>query len=449
MHDFLSMPAGRARFLRLAGAAVIALGLAACGGEQSQAEQGGGQQQRAPIPVDVMNVEPHRVNVFSEYPGRVEGQRTVQVLARVEGVLLERHYTEGQIVEKGDLLYNIDPKPFQATVNQRQAELGSARASLNQAQRQWSRTRQLYEADAVSEAERDQALSEIETARAAVDQAQANLESAEIDLGYTTVNAPLTGVTSLREIDEGALVSNGTRLTTITQLDPVQVLFALPEDDAIARGKALSAMGDETTDDKTREATIILPDGSEFPVKGVVDFTQSTINPDTGTVQLRATVDNPDNGLMPGRYVRARIRLETRENGIVVPEQAVSDGNQGTQVYVVADGKAKAVDVDLGPTVEEGRLINDGLSAGDRVITSGLGQVTPDAPVKVKSDGSGGSEEGTRGGGGGSGMGRAGSEDDDGGLAAADLPALRLTPREPLTAVVHDDTYAVNGQRNR
>ena len=363
MHDFLSMPAGRARFLRLAGAAVIALGLAACGGEQSQAEQGGGQQQRAPIPVDVMNVEPHRVNVFSEYPGRVEGQRTVQVLARVEGVLLERHYTEGQIVEKGDLLYNIDPKPFQATVNQRQAELGSARASLNQAQRQWSRTRQLYEADAVSEAERDQALSEIETARAAVDQAQANLESAEIDLGYTTVNAPLTGVTSLREIDEGALVSNGTRLTTITQLDPVQVLFALPEDDAIARGKALSAMGDETTDDKTREATIILPDGSEFPVKGVVDFTQSTINPDTGTVQLRATVDNPDNGLMPGRYVRARIRLETRENGIVVPEQAVSDGNQGTRVYVVADGKAKAVEVDLGPTVEDGRLIDDGLSA--------------------------------------------------------------------------------------
>lgn len=449
MHDFLSMPAGRARVLRLAGAAMVVLGLAACGGEESQAQQGGGQQQQPPIPVDVMNVEPHEVDVFAEYPGRVEGQRTVQVLARVEGVLLERHYTEGQIVESGDLLYNIDPKPFQATVNQRKAEVGSARASLNQAQRQWSRTRQLYEADAISEAERDQALSELETARASVDQAQANLDSAEIDLGYTTVNAPLSGVTSLREIDEGALVSNGTRLTTITQLDPVKVLFALPENDAIARGKALSAMGGETTDSKTREATIILPDGTDFPVKGVVDFTQSTINPDTGTVQLRATVDNPDNGLMPGRYVRARIRLETRANGIVVPEQAVSDGNQGTRVYVVADGKAKAVEVKLGPVVESGRLIDNGLSEGDRVITSGLGQVTADAAVKVKSDDSGaGREDGTRDGDA-SGMGSIGPENDDRALAATDLPALRLTPREPLTAVVADDAYAVNGQRNR
>lgn len=443
----------RTWLLRLVGAATLSVALSACGSGGSQ-QQG---QQPPPIPVDVKTVNPHSVDVYSEYPGRVEGRRTVQVLARVEGILLERHYTEGQIVEKGKLLYTIDPKPFQATVNQRKAELASAQASLNNAQRQWSRTKQLYDANAVSEAERDQSLSDLETSRAAVQQAQANLDSAQIDLSYTTVNAPLTGVTSLRETDEGALVSNGTRLTTITQLDPVNVLFALPEDDAIARNKALSAMGGETTDAKTREATIILPSGEEFPVKGVVDFTQSTINPDTGTVQLRAAVKNTDNALMPGRYVRARIRLETRPEALVVPNVAISDGRQSTQVYVARDGKAKAVDVELGPNVKDGRIINKGLSAGDRVIVSGLGQVKPDAPVKVKQGGqnSSGQPDGAGGNADRQNMGRAAPREEDdrvgrGSLAETDLPQLRRTPATDLAFADKTDVnrYALRHDRN-
>ncbi|GAB3681291.1 efflux RND transporter periplasmic adaptor subunit [Salinisphaera aquimarina] len=375
------MPAGRAFGLRVVCALAVMLALTACGSSSGEQQQ---PQQPPPIPVDVTTVQPHTVDVYAEYPGRVEGKRTVQVLARVEGILEKRHYTEGQVVKEGQLLYSIDPKPFQATVNQRKAELASANASLNQAQRQYNRVQHLYKVNAVSAAERDQALSDLETSRAAVQQAKANLDSAQIDLGYTKVNAPLTGATSLREIDEGSLVSNGTQLTTITQLDPVYVLFALPEDDAIARGKALSEMGSESSDEATREATIILPNGQPFPVKGVVDFTQSTINPDTGTVQLRAVVKNTNNALMPGRYVRARVRLETRKNALVVPNIAISDGRQSTQVYVVKNGKAEAVDVELGPDVEGGRLINKGLSANDKVIISGLGQVKPDAPVQIK-----------------------------------------------------------------
>jgi len=446
MRDSYHARAHRAGKLRAACAFFVIAALAGCG--SGGGEQQAGQQEKPPLPVDIKTVQPHKVDVFSEYPGRVEGKRTVQVLARVEGILEQRHYEEGQIVKQGQLLYTIDPKPFQATVNQRKAELASARASLDQARRQWARLRELYRADAVSQAERDQGLSELETSRAAVQQAQANLDSAQIDLGYTKVNAPLSGVTSLRETDEGSLVTNGTQLTTITQLDPVYVLFALPEDDAIARNKAMSMMGEQTRDAATREATIILPTGDEFPVKGVVDFTQSTINPDTGTVQLRASVKNTDNALMPGRYVRARIRLETRTDAIVVPNVAISDGRQSTQVYTVSqDNKAKAVEVELGPNVADGRIINKGLSAGDRVIVSGLGQIQPDAPVKIK-QGEGQKGKGADASSQSSSMSQNRGDDASSALAGIAHPSLRLSPRADLQPRF-DNAYAANRDQDR
>ncbi|ERJ19735.1 Efflux transporter RND family MFP subunit protein [Salinisphaera shabanensis E1L3A] len=456
--------------LRVSLMVVFAVALSACGGggDGAGGQQGQqGQQQQPPMPVDVHTVIPHSVDIMSEYPGRVRGRRTVEVRARVEGILEKRFYNEGEIVNEGDMLFTIDPRPFQAVVNQRKAELSSAKASLNQAQRNWGRVRRLYDVDAVSEAERDDSLSQLETARASVQQAEANLDAAQIDLGYTKVKAPLTGVTSLRDVDEGALVSNGTQLTTITQLDPVQVLFALPEDDAIARNKAMAAMGAQSTSERTREATIILPNGDEFPAKGVVDFTQSTINPETGTVQLRAVVENTNNGLMPGRYVRARIRLDTRHNAVVVPNVAVSDGEQQTQVFIVGDdGKAKAVKVKLGPSVEEGRLVESGLSGGEQVIVSGLGQLKPGAAVKVKSD------QGNESAGGKNEAGADGnnaqqepvgesasaeSQPSDKAVAGVEGRALRLSPREPLQQIDKprshtrtrptyrtDDAYAAN-----
>src|SRR5699024_10840065 len=160
----------------------------------------------------------------------------------------------------------------------------------------------LYEVNAISEAERDQALAELQTARAAVELAQANLEAAQIQLDYTTIEAPLSGVTSLQEIDEGALVTHGTLLTTVTQLDPVHVLFSVPAEDALMREKALAAMVEGDGD--TRDATLVLPTGKVYPQTGEVDFTQSTIDPSTGTVRLRAVFDNGEHRLVPGRFVR-------------------------------------------------------------------------------------------------------------------------------------------------
>lgn len=354
--------------------------LAACG-----QGSGGGQAQAKtpPTPVHAVKVEPHSVDVYAEYPGRVQGKQTAKVIGRVTGILESKNYDEGSIVHKGDLLFKIDPKPYQATVDQRKAQLASARAALSNSSRIWKRTRKLYKANAVSQAERDQALSTYQSDQAAVQQAKANLESAQIDLNYTRVKAPITGVTSLRDVDLGSLVqANQTQLTTITQLDPVYVLFALPENDAFARQKALSEMGKKSSDEATRQATIILNNGKVFPYKGTVDFTQSTIDPNTGTVRLRAIVKNPHNTLMPGRYVRARIRIQTLDHAITVPDQAISTGQQ-TQVFVVKNGKANAVAVKLGPDTSQGQVITKGLSAGDQVVTSGLGTLRSGAPVKV------------------------------------------------------------------
>lgn len=358
----------------------IVLLLAGCGsGDDSAAAA---QRAAPPVSVAVQTIDPGTVDVYASYPGRISGAREVEVRARVEGVLLQRHYNEGAFVQKGQLLLTIDPRSLEAVVKQREAQVAQAKAQLSQAQQAWQRVSKLYKVNATSEAERDKARAALHTAQASVELAQANLETAQISLDYTTVEAPLSGVTSLQEIDEGALVTHGTLLTTITQLDPVNVLFSVPAEDALMREKALAAMGQE--DGATRKATLVLPTGKTYPQSGVVDFTQSTIDPNTGTVRLRAVFDNGKHHLVPGRFVRIRIRLETRKNAIVVPEKAIGDNQQSSIVYVVTDeNKVAAVPVQLGPVVENGRIIEKGLSPGDKVITVGLGSARPGSSVKI------------------------------------------------------------------
>lgn len=359
---------------------LLILFLAGC--ESKEQTPAAARQAMPPVPVAIQTIKPGMVDIYASYPGRIRGAREVEVRARVEGVLLQRHYNEGAFVNKGELLLSIDPETLEAVVKQRDAQLAQAKAQLSQAQQIWQRVSKLYKVNATSEAERDQALAGLHTAQAAVELAQANLETAQIKLDYTSVEAPLSGVTSLQEIDEGALVTHGTLLTTITQLDPVHVLFSVPAEDALMREKALAAIGQK--DGATREATLILPTGKVYPKPGVVDFTQSTIDPDTGTVRLRAVFDNGKHHLVPGRFVRIRIRLETREHAIVVPDEAIGDNQQYSLVYVVTDdNKVKPVPVTLGPAVEQGRIIEQGLSAGDRVVTVGLGAIRPGASVKI------------------------------------------------------------------
>lgn len=355
--------------------------VAACG---SSGGSGQAQHKRPPLKVKALIVQPQTVPVYDKFSGTVQGRQTAKVIGQVTGILQSKHYKEGAFVHKGDLLFTIDPKPYRATVNEDKAKLASAKAAYANATRVWHRARKLYKQGAVSQATRDQDLSTYQSDRAAVQQAKATLEAARINLNYTSVSAPISGVTSLRNVDLGSLVTaDQTQLTTITQINPVYVLFALPENDAFARQKALREMGKSSSSASMRQVTIILDGGKDYSHKGKVDFTQSTINPQTGTVSMRATVKNPDNRLMPGLYVRVRVRIATLSKAIVVPNKAVFTGQSRSYVYVVNKGKAKKQFVTLGPDVANGQVISKGLSVGDQVVVSGLGTIKPGAPVNV------------------------------------------------------------------
>lgn len=360
---------------------ISALLLAGCGSSNGKSSQR--DRTASAVPVAVQTVQPGMVDIYATYPGRIHGSGEVEIRSRVEGILLNVKYNEGEFVERGELLFTIDPDQFVITVEQRKAQLAQAKAQLNQAQQIWERVSRLYEVNAVSEARRDKAYAKLKDAQAGVELATANLSEAQLRLEYSTIEAPVGGVTSLREIDEGSLVTPGTLMTTVTELEPVYVLFSVPAEDALMRQKALAAMNGKT--EVTRKVEVILPSGKVYEQKGVVDFTQSTIDSSTGTVRMRAVFDNAKHELVPGRFVRVRMRLETRKNTVVIPNKAITDSQFRTRVLVVTDkGKAKAVPVKLGPAVANGRIIESGLEPGDRVITIGLGQVKPGEDVKIK-----------------------------------------------------------------
>lgn len=343
--------------------------IAACGGGAGDAGQ---QQERPPLPVAVTPVEPRSVEVAAEYAGRVRGLRELEIRARVDGILEQRLYQEGQPVRAGAVLFRIDPEPYEIALRRAQAEQADAEAGLAQAQREWQRISNLYASDAVSRRERDQAESHREMAEARVQLAQAAVADAERNLRYTEVRAPASGITGLESFPEGSLIERGTLLTTLTQHDPVHVRFALPENDALAQGLARQAMAAGGRGQHRREARVRLPDGSWYERPGEVDFTASTVDPRTGTVSARVVVRNPEGRLVPGQFVRVRLVLETLSDVYVIDPAAVGQGREGAQVFVVDEqGQARARTVTLGPMIDEGQVIVSGLMPGERVVVNG------------------------------------------------------------------------------
>ncbi|SEP11064.1 efflux RND transporter periplasmic adaptor subunit [Aquisalimonas asiatica] len=369
------------RIAVLTASVIAALLLTACSGDDGES----GESEQPPPPVTVAAVSPTTVDVEQDYAGRVHGAREVEVRARVEGILEERLYQEGQMVERGEALFRIDPEPFEARLEEAEAQRESARADLEEAEREWRRIERLYERDAISERERDSARSAVTLARAAVSVAEAQVTQARLQLDYATVEAPVSGVTSLEAVPEGSLLDPGTLLTTIVQHDPVHVRFALPEDDAAIQRtarRARAAAGDDQ--DYRREAALLLPEGGEYDQDGVVDFTASTIDHGTGSVTARAVFDNPDGTIIPGQFVRIRVVLETLDDIFRVPETVISEGADGPQLYVVDDdGNASARAVELGPVVDGDQVVLSGLDDGDRVIINGHASVGDGAPVDI------------------------------------------------------------------
>lgn len=358
------------------------LGFTACG--QGDVKDAPGRQQPPPR-VTVFQIQKTDMDVFRNYPAKIHGSKQVQVRARVQGILKEKRYSEGGFVSENDILFIIDPQPYQIALRKAEAALADARASFDHTKREWERHARLFEKNAVSQRERDQALTNFELARAHLAMSEAALDDDQRNLSYTQVRSPVAGVTGMENVSEGNLIEWGGLLTTITQKDPVHVRFSLPENDAATLRKARKAMKTAAAKENGFSAQVILPDGEPYAHMGTIDFTASTIDAATGTVSARAVFPNPDHILMPGGFVRIRILLHRLKNVAVIPEQAVGHSHSGSQVFVVnKDGKAMRRDVALGPVVEGKQVILAGLDDGEQVVVNGQVALQDGTPVLVK-----------------------------------------------------------------
>ena len=371
LHLFLA----HTRRLRIPVAALLSFSLlAACGKEQAP-------QAMPPIEVGSIEVQARPLALTLEHPAQLRGVREVEVRARVSGILLKRMYQEGSRVKEGDLLFKIDPAPFEAQVARARAELGVQQANLEQAQRERDRIIQVYEQKLVSSRERDAAVAAFEIARASVEAARAALKSAELDLSYTNVRAPISGLTSREVRSEGSLVTAGAEsslLTYIVQNDKLYVQFAMPQGEASSlRSAATGKNADKITVDVLDTSGKVLAQGAQ------IEFISPAVGNQTGTVEVRALLSNATADLLPGQVVRARVNGVSLDGSLVIPKRAVMHGVQGSFVWLIGSGdKVEFRPVQLGASAENNVIVADGLKSGERIVVDGIMKVQPGAVVK-------------------------------------------------------------------
>jgi membrane fusion protein (multidrug efflux system) len=369
--------------------------LASCGQSQH-----GGFHGFPPAQVSTLVMQPKALPVSYEYVGQTLGSKEVEVRARVGGILEKRLYTEGGWVKAGQPMFLIDPKPLEAQAAAAEADVARVRAQVTQAERELARLKPLAERRAVGQKEADDAQSNLDLARAAEKAAQARLDEVRLNLGYTRVNAPLTGLSSRAIKSEGSLVTaNETLLTLIWQVDPIWVAFTISENEQLALNKAVAAGKLVLPKDNAYDVAIKLADGSVFPRKGRINFADTRVNPSTGTYEMRAEIANADGALKPGQFARVQLKGAVRANALAVPQVAVLDGAQGKFVYVTGkdkDGKDIAVvrPVVLGDWIEmDGTnlwIVESGLKAGDTVIVDGIAKLQPNGAIVLGGPGPGG-----------------------------------------------------------
>lgn len=350
-----------------------------------------------PAQVVVETAEAKDFPLVMEYPGRTAGSREVEVRAQVSGILTERSYEEGSKVKKGQVLFRIDPRPYQAALDRAKGALAQEQARYRQTDRDLKRIRQLQDRGFASGSELDTAVSNYEQSKANIEAAKAEVQARQIDLDYTTVESPISGITSREVRSEGSLVTandaSSSLLTHVTQLDPLYVNFAYPDLEIERMRNDLQDGSLKMPADGKLVAEIKFANGSAYSHTGHVDFTDSLITRGTGTVSARASVPNPDQALLPGQFVRVVVKGLVYPNAVTVPEKAVSQGPQGTFVFVVDEqGKAQARPVQTGITANHRWLIKDGLKGGDKVVVEGIAKLRPGAPVQVVQPGASGAQ---------------------------------------------------------
>jgi len=363
--------------------------LAGCGQSKQQAA---GFHGFPPAAVTVKTVAPQTFPVTFEYVGQTQGSKDVEVRARVTGIIEKRLYQEGSYVKAGQPLFVIDARQYQAQVNAAKADVARAQAQKAQADRELARLRPLAERKAIGQKEADDAASNADFAAAALQAAQAKLAELSLNLGYTKVVAPISGLTTRAQKSEGSLVNaNESLLTTITQIDPIWIVFSVSENEQLRLNRGVAEGRLRLPKDNAYDVTVVLSDGSAFPRQGKINFADTRVNPSTGTYEMRAEIPNGDGALKPGQFVRVVLRGAARVDVIAVPQIAVLDGPQGKFVYVVGkkDGKDVAVvrPVVVGDWVGANGanewVIESGLKTGDHVIVNGIARLMPGGAIDL------------------------------------------------------------------
>ena len=357
--------------------------------------------QRPAPPVSVLAVKPTTIPASFTFVAQTESSRQVDIVARVSGYLDKIAYQEGELVKEGQVLFQLDQKPFQAQLDAAKGELFAQQARLKTATATLNRVKPLTQQNALSQADLDRAQGEYDSASAAVYAARAKVTESELNLGYTTIRSPVTGVASRSLQREGAYVnslSDTARLTYVAALDPIWVNFSVSQNQ-VARTRSEQEAGRLVPPKNLEyEVDLVLPDGTQFPEHGRISFADPSFSPDTGSFLVRAVLPNPRHDLRPGMFVTANLRGAVRPDAIVVPQLAVQQGSNGHLVYVVkADGTAEVRPVVVGEYFGKTDIVvQSGLHAGDRVVTEGVLKVVPGQPVRIVEPGQGEAKPGAK-----------------------------------------------------
>jgi len=363
---------------RLLAGAVLAM-LAACSKPAAELP-------RQAIAVTVMTIAARDTPVDFEFTAQTQSSREVEIRARVDGFLDKRVYTEGQLVHAGQTLFLMDPKPFEAVLQSARGQLAQQQARLTVAKANLARVVPLVAQNALSQKERDDAIGNEKEAEAAVIAAKGQVQTAELNLSYTTIKSPLTGLSSFARQQDGSYVTAAATglLTTVYQLDPMWVNFSISENELLAYRDQIEKKQLRFPANDEFEVTVVLADGTVFPARGRINFANPAFSTQTGTFLVRAAFANAQGGLRPGQFVRARVSGAVRPNAILVPQRAVLQGSKSHFVWVVeSDSKGHQRVVETGSWHGDDWFITDGLKPGERIVVDGAIRVVADTPLKI------------------------------------------------------------------
>lgn len=348
------------------------------------------------LPAEVTDyvVKEQTIPVTFDFVGFAQSSHPVEIRARVEGYLEKIAYQEGQLVQEGELLFQLDPRLYEADVEKAKGEVARQEAILANANLTVDRLRPLFEKNAASKKDLDNAIANQLASQASVLTAKAQLQYNEVNLGYTTITSPITGFSDKAKLREGALINpaSNSLLTTVSVIDPIWVYFTISDNDILrvteqeAKNSLILPKGSSSVtvaENNQYVVEAVFSDGTTYNQKGIVDYSSPTYDQATGTLQVRAVFPNPEITLRPGQFVRVRVLGAERPNALMVPRRALLQKKDGQYVFLIKEGKAFPQNVSTGEWYGDYQLITNGLKIGDRIVVDGTNKLQPGSPVRV------------------------------------------------------------------